>query len=60
MLGIGVLVLLAQLQNYKQLSLISLIANIGVVLALMTVYLDGSQRLYVREENLWSYILSVK
>jgi energy-converting hydrogenase Eha subunit A len=41
MLGIGVLVLLAQLQNYKQLSLISLIANIGVVLALMTVYLDG-------------------
>lgn len=60
MLGIGVLVLLAQLQNYKQLSLISLIANIGVVLALMTVYLDGSQRLYVREENLWSYVLSVK
>ena len=59
-MGIGVLVLLAQLQNYKQLSLISLIANIGVVLALMTVYLDGSQRLYVREENLWSYILSVK
>ena len=52
--------LLAQLQNYKQLSLISLIANIGVVLALMTVYLDGSQRLYVREENLWSYVLSVK
>ena len=41
MMGIGVLVLLAQLQNYKQLSLISLIANIGVVLALMTVYLDG-------------------
>jgi energy-converting hydrogenase Eha subunit A len=60
MLGIGVLVLLAQLQNYKQLSLISLIANIGVVLALMTVYLDGSQRLYVREENLGSYIFSVK
>ena len=52
--------LLAQLQNYKQLSLISLIANIGVVLALMTVYLDGSQRLYVREENLWSYVLAVK
>jgi len=60
MLGIGVLVLLAQLQNYKQLSLISLIANIGVVLALMTVYIDGIQRLYVREENLWSYALSVK
>jgi hypothetical protein len=43
------LFLLAQLKNFKQISLIALLANIGVVLALIAIQVDSAYLVAYRE-----------
>ena len=48
-LGMGFLLVMANLKNFKQLSLISYIANFTVVLALTSIYIDGAFTLTYKE-----------